>query len=154
MKTVLENIDNILKVWCDDVINGIKTNLDNTGTTASGKTKDSLGYEVKDGALVIYGRPYFRGVEQGRPAGKVPYNFRDILFDWASAKGILSSFGDTPAEQKSALYIVGEFIKNNGTKLYRNGGREDIYTDVIKSELPELEKKVTFATKQTILKKI
>lgn len=152
--TILDDINDVLAQWCEDVINQIKTNLDTTGTTASGKTKDSLGYEVEDGTLVIYGRPYFKGVEEGRPAGKVPYNFQDILFDWASAKGILSNFGDTISKQKSALWLVGQFIKNNGTKLYRNGGREDIYSNVIKSELPELEKRLRFKVTDTIVKNL
>lgn len=152
--TILDDINDVLAQWCEDVINQIKTNLDTTGTTASGKTKDSLGYVVNDGELVIYGRKFFQGVETGRPAGKVPYNFQDILFDWASAKGILSNFGDTISKQKSALWLVGQFIKNNGTKLYRNGGREDIYSNVIKDALPELNKKLGFKVQQTLVKNI
>ena len=118
MTTIIEDINEVLAKWCEDVITQIKTNLDSTGTTASGNTKNSIGYEVEDGTLVIYGRPYFKGVEEGRPAGKVPYNFQDILFDWASDKGILSSFGDTVAKQRSALWLVGQFIKNNGTQIF------------------------------------
>ena len=154
MNTIIDDINNVLAQWCKDVISQIKTNLDTTGTTATGKTKESLVYEVSDGSCVIYGRPYFKSVENGRPAGKVPYNFKDILYEWASAKGILSKFGDTVAKQKSTLWIIGQFIKNNGTKLYRNGGRRDIYTNVLESELPELEKKIGFKVEESILSNI
>lgn len=152
MSAYTEELDSILSDWGNRVADRIKSNLDTTGTTASGRTKDSIEVVALDGELTIYGRRFFEGVETGRPAGKIPYRFQDILYDWASAKGILANFGDTEYKQRSALYMVGQFIKNHGTKLYRDGGRETIYTNVITEMLPELEEKLTIAVKESILR--
>lgn len=152
MSAYTEELDSVLSDWGNRVAERIKSNLDTTGTTASGRTKDSIEVVAIDGELTIYGRRFFDGVETGRPAGKIPYRFQDILYDWASAKGILANFGDTEYKQRSALYMVGQFIKNHGTKLYRDGGRTSIYTDVITEMLPELEDKLTFIIKQSILR--
>lgn len=150
----IEEMNKVLSEWAQEVIDRIKYNLDFTGTTASGKTKDSLRYEVETdeygGKLTIFGRQYFQGVEEGRPAGRIPYKFQDILYTWAEAKGILSKFGDTESKQRSALYMVGQFIKEHGTQLYRDGGRLDIYTNTFDMELPKLRDKVAYHIKQTI----
>lgn len=150
--TFIDDINDVLAQWAEGVISGIRQNLDSTGTTASGRTKESLRYVVDNGTLTIFGRPYFRSVEEGRGPGGIPYRFQDILYEWAQAKGILSNFGDTEAKQRSALYMVGQFIRKNGTKLYRNGGRDDIYTDVIESEMPKLNELLTAAITETIAK--
>lgn len=150
--TEIHNLDEMLSEWAENVIVRIQENLDSTGTTASGKTKESLEYELTDTGVRILGRQYFRGVEEGRPAGGIPYKFQDILYDWAKAKGILSSFGDTESKQRSALYMVGQFIKNNGTRLYREGGRTSIYTDVIEEMLPALEDEIAIEVVETILR--
>lgn len=148
------DVSKILEEWAENVIIRIQDNLDSTGTTASGKTKESLRYEIEGDEfsqkLTIYGRQYFQGVEEGRGAGKIPYKFQDILYDWAEAKGILQNFGDTERKQRSVLYIVGQSIKNHGTQLYQDGGRLDIYTNVINEELPKLKEDVSFFVKQNI----
>ncbi len=146
----LHNLDEMLSEWAENVIVRIQENLDSTGTTASGKTKESLEYELTDTGVRILGRQYFRGVEEGRPAGGIPYKFQDILYDWAKAKGILSSFGDTESKQRSALYMVGQFIKNNGTRLYREGGRTDIFSNVINEEVENLAEKIFFSISESI----
>ena len=149
--TEIHNLDEMLSEWAENVIVRIQENLDSTGTTASGKTKESLEYELTDTGVRILGRQYFRGVEEGRPAGGIPYKFQDILYDWAKAKGILSSFGDTESKQRSALYMVGQFIKNNGSKLYREGGRTDIYSDVINEEVENLTEKIFLNISESIV---
>lgn len=149
--TEIHNLDEMLSEWAENVVVRIQENLDSTGTTASGKTKESLEYELTDTGVRILGRQYFRGVEEGRPAGGIPYKFQDILYDWAKAKGILSSFGDTESKQRSALYMVGQFIKNNGTKLYREGGRTDIYSDVINEEVENLTEKIFLNISESIV---
>lgn len=149
-----DDMTKILSEWAENVIIQIQDNLDSTNTTASGRTKDSLRYEISDDefsqTLRIYGRPYFQGVEEGRGAGKVPFKFTDILFQWATDKGIITQFGDTESKQRSVLYVVGQSIKAHGTRLYREGGRNDIFSNVINEELPKLEDDVSFFVKQSI----
>lgn len=135
----METYTEVLANWADEVIRKIQANLQATGTNASGKTSQSLEYTIDDGELTIYGRQYFQGVEQGRPGGKVPYNFTDIIRKWMDDKGVANQFGDTESEKRSAAYMIGQFIKNNGSRLYRQGGRSDIYSNVLDEEVPKLE---------------
>ena len=149
--TFIDDINEVLAQWAEGVISGIRQNLETTGTNASGKTSASLKYVVGNGELTIFGRPYFRSVEEGRGPGGIPYRFTDILYEWAQAKGILSNFGDTEAKQRSALYMVGQFIKRNGTSLFRKGGRDDIYSSVINDEMPKLNEMLTATITETII---
>lgn len=148
------DVSEILKEWAENVIIRIQDNLDSTGTTASGKTKESLRYEIEGDEfsqkLTIYGRQYFQGVEEGRGAGKVPYDFVDILYKWATAKGIIGNFGSDEDEQRDVLKIIAWSIRHHGTQLHIKGGRLDIYTNVINEELPKLEDDVSFFLKQSI----
>lgn len=146
------DLQQVLTEWAENVIGKIQSNLDSTGTTASGKTKESLRYEVNDNQLIIYGRQYFRSVEEGRGAGNIPYKFNDILYKWAEAKGILANFGETESQQRSAMYAVGQFIKKNGTQLYIKGGRTDIYSNVLNDEVPVLMDQIGWMVMDTIVK--
>lgn len=149
--TDLLNLDNLLSEWAEGVIAKIQANMDSTGTNASGRTSASLGYEITDTGLQIYGRQWFRGVEQGRPGGRVPYRFQDIIRQWMSDKGIEARFGATESEKRSAAYMIAQFIKNNGTELYRDGGRDDIYTTVFQEELPKLEEEIKIGVNDILL---
>lgn len=148
----LEDLNEILLKWGEQVADKIKRNLDDTGTTASGKTKNSIEVVVVDGDLQIIGRQYFRSVEEGRTAGKIPYKFNEIIRQWMDDKGIADNFGTKEYEKRNAAWIIAQKIKNSGTKLYRDGGRTDIYTDVINEELPKLFNEISGKVTQTIVK--
>lgn len=151
---ITDDLNEILEKWAGDVVKRIQSNLSTTGTNASGRTSESLEYTVENGELTIYGRRYFEGVEIGRPAGRVPYRFGDIIYQWAKDKGIVSQFGSTDREQRSVSWAIAQFIKKNGTSLYRKGGREDIFTSVIDDELPKLEDMILVNVKDSILERI
>lgn len=142
MNNIIE-LDAILSAWAENVIQRIQANLESTGTNASGRTSDSLEYELTDTGLMIVGRPYFQGVEQGRPGGKVPYRFQDIIRKWMAEKGIENQFGEKEWQKRNAAYMIANFIAENGTKLYREGGRTDIYSDVIDEELEKLGEQIS-----------
>lgn len=135
----MDGLNEILAKWADGVVKKIQANMESTGTNASGRTSQSLEYTVDGGEITIYGRKYFQGVEQGRPGGRVPYNFTSIIRKWMDDKGISGQFGQTESEKRSAAYLIAKFIKEHGTQLYRKGGRDDIYTNVLEEELPALE---------------
>lgn len=152
------DLTKILDDWAADVVTAIRVNLEETGTNASGRTSESLEYTITDdNHIIITGRPYFRSVEEGRPAGKVPYNFTDIISQWIDDKGIASHFGITnEKEKRSVAYLIGRKIKEEGTDLYNKGGREDVYTNVIESMVGELQEAVAdgykAAVERTIVK--
>ena len=152
MNTFIDDINEVLEQWASNVVVKIKSNLDSTGTTASGRTKESIEYTVDNGTLVITGRPYFRSVEEGRGPGGIPYGFTDIIRQWMKDKNIESKFGETESQKRSAAYMIGQFIKNNGSSLYRKGGRDDIYSSVINDEMPKLNEMLTAAITETIVK--
>jgi len=154
MNGYIENLNEILLKWGEHVAERIKTNLDTTNTTASGKTKQSVEVVVGDGELTIYGRPFFQGVETGRGAGKIPYKFTDIIRQWMTDKGIEDRFGDKEWQKRNAAYLIAQKIKDSGTKLYRDGGITSIYTDVINEELPKLEEEIRIKVVDSILRNI
>lgn len=154
MSAYTEELDSVLSDWGNRVADRIKSNLDTTGTTASGRTKDSIEVVALDGELTIYGRRFFEGVETGRPAGKIPYRFQDIIRQWMSDKAIEDQFGQKEWQKRNAAYLIAQKIKDSGTKLYRDGGRTSIYTDVINEELPKLEEEIRIKVVDSILRNI
>lgn len=152
--TYLDELDKVLLEWGNRVADRIRTNLDETGTTASGRTKDSVQVVVGGGELTIYGRQYFRSVEEGRPAGKIPYRFQDIIRQWMKDKGVESQFGEKEWQRRNASYMIAQKIKNEGSRLYRNGGRSDIYSNVIAEELPKLEEQISVVIGETIAREL
>lgn len=151
---MIRSLDDIITEWGEDVIGKIRRNLDDTGTTASGKTKQSLELVKTDKGFQIVGRQYFRSVEEGRPEGGIPYRFQDIIRKWMDDKGVASQFGSTESEKRSAAWLIAQKIKNEGSRLYRNGGRDDIYTSVINEELPELFHWIEGSVTETIIKEL
>lgn len=147
----LDEINDILEQWASQVVVEIQENLDRTGTNASGRTRESLEYELTESGVRILGRQYFQGVEQGRPGGKVPYRFQDIIRKWMDEKGIANQFGSTEREKRSAAYFISRFIKENGTKLYREGGRTDIFSNVIDEEVDNLADQILFTIEESIV---
>jgi hypothetical protein len=106
-----------------ELVNGIRANLGSTGTTATGKTSQSLRFEIsQEGTktrLKLFGRPFFMTVETGRkatPNKKPSREFIENLKPWAEARGI----------PEGAVWAIATKINKLGTNLWRAGGREDI----------------------------
>jgi hypothetical protein len=106
-----------------ELVNGIRANLGSTGTTATGKTSQSLRFEIsQEGTktrLKLFGRPFFMTVETGRkatPNKKPSREFIENLKPWAEARGI----------PEGAVWAIATKINKLGTNLFRAGGREDI----------------------------
>lgn len=99
------------------------------GQKASGRTIASLRVEVNDDNGTLFGRQAFGVLETGRKPGKVPKGFYQIIQQWVLDKGIHVN------NPKSFSYFVARKIAQEGTQLYREGGRADIYS-------PEIEKTI------------
>lgn len=95
------------------------------GQKASGKTITSLHVELSENGGILWGRQAFEVLESGRKGGKVPKGFYQIIQQWVKDKGIQV---DKP---KTFSYFVARKIAREGTQLYRNGGRGDIYSKEI-----------------------
>lgn len=117
----------------------IISNMEAAGQRATGRTADSMSVAVEGegvhytglltarpffGALETGSRPwskqYTRKTKDGREVPSPPKFFVDIIDEWATAKGLALS-----------PYLVARKIMTDGSKLYRDGGRTDIFTPVV-----------------------
>lgn len=101
-------------------------NQKSSGQVASGRTIASMKVEVTEDGGVLCGRSPFGTLETGRKPGKVPAGFWKIIRQWMEDKGIQVQKPD------SFAYLVARKIANEGTQLFRNGGRDDIYSPEVK----------------------
>ncbi|MEJ8747612.1 MULTISPECIES: hypothetical protein [Phocaeicola] len=119
---VMELVSSELEALKQKVIENQK----NSGQVASGRTIASMKVEVTEDGGVLWGRSPFGTLETGRKPGKVPAGFWRIIRQWMDDKGIQAQKPD------SFAYLVARKIANEGTQLFRNGGRDDIYSPEVK----------------------
>lgn len=128
------------------------------GQKASGRTADSLRVELKSGEGILWGRSFFDVLETGRKGGHVPYNFQDIIREWLNNKGIKANpipyKTDRPhkytAQERgdmSLSYFIARKIKRDGTKLFRVGGRADIYSNEVPQAIERVKTRIAGALK-------
>lgn len=106
-----------------DLINDVRINLGRTGTNATNKTSQSLRVQInQEGSKIkmqLYGRPFFMTVQTGRkptPDKKPSREMVDNIREWMDARGM----------DETKAWAVATNINKKGTKLWRQGGREDI----------------------------
>lgn len=106
-----------------DLINDVRINLGRTGTNATNKTSQSLRVQInQEGSKIkmqLYGRPFFMTVQTGRkptPDKKPSREMVDNIREWMDARGM----------DETKAWAVATNINKRGTKLWRQGGREDI----------------------------
>lgn len=96
----------------------------------TGKTAESVGYEVRatasESTLMITAKPFFRVVETGRGPTRPDYQrgektLVEAIKEWLSAKGL----------EQGLAYAIAKSIHKKGTKLYQQGGRKDVFSNVI-----------------------
>ena len=123
------NIHDILTRALNDARERIQTNLALTGTNASGRTSDSLEVVIEGNTGTLLGRQAFGTVETGRKAGRVPYGFKHIIYQWMQDKGVHAEVSGRRSQfsaDMSMAYLIAQKIANDGSRLYRDGGRDDI----------------------------
>lgn len=107
------------------------------GQKASGRTVASLHVETDNDGGILFGRKAFGTLETGRRGGKVPKGFYHIIYQWMQDKGIQVE------KPKSFAYLVARKIAREGTKLYRQGGRDDIYSNEIPKTTENVLSRIT-----------
>lgn len=126
-----------LELW----ISQIRTNIDREGANASGNARRSLRVNVDGNKFQIVACDYFPMLESGYDGKNppAPRNFSTIIEQWTRDKGM--TFQDEE-ERKDVAGRIAYFIRENGTKLHRQGGRTSIYTDVIDAQLGGFKKRL------------
>lgn len=122
-----EEIRQILLEELEDLRRRITENMGKADQIVTGKTRDSMQVSVQGNAGVLTGRQAFATLETGsRPWSKKPKRppkwFADLIGEWIDAKGLDLN-----------QWAVAHSIIHKGSKLYREGGRTDVYS-------PELQK--------------
>lgn len=133
-----EDVARMLREELEYLRQHIAENMDAADQTVTGKTKNSLQIEITEtnGDIygVLYGRQAFATLERGsrpwsRQPKKVPRFFADIIGEWIKNRGL---------DGKLNKWAVARTIISEGSKLYREGGRADIYTPEIQKTLDRL----------------
>jgi len=147
----------------------IADNLDETGTTASGQTKESLDVKTFVDGCILYGRKAFATVETGRKEGSIPFDFVEIIRRWAISKGIrpdpiqyIRQESErwrpkyTPEERGMNAFAgsVAYTIRERGTQLHRNNGRNDIFSNEIQKTVEIIKSRLTELYKQLAIEKL
>jgi len=132
-------VNAILKNFAEEVIAGIKQNIETLNATGkgpmdtTGETKNSLAYRIDAEGLTIYSsKKFFTVVETGRGPTKPGAaagspTVRENIEGWIKAKGI------TPngISIKSLAYLISRKIHEEGSLLYRQGGKSGVISNVI-----------------------
>lgn len=124
----------ILAKYGTSTVKRIQDNMQATGSNATGKTSQSVRFQVETSntkqALKIFGRAYFFSVETGRKAtpqyDKPSEDFVKSIQEWMQAKGM-----------PGTAYAIAKSIHKKGTRLFQTGGREDIISNVVNQSLIE-----------------
>lgn len=137
--TINPSIRKILTDELTDLKGRIAQNILTARSNATGKTIQSMQVRVTEsnGAYTgeLSGRPFFGALETGSKPWTKQYKhppkfFRDIIQEWIDAKGLSLN-----------AYLVARKIMNAGTSLYREGGRDTIYSREIPGTIDRINEK-------------
>lgn len=151
----------ILQEELEKIRMNIISNHLKAGQKASGRTAASMHVEVSEDSGTLWGRNAFGVLETGRKAGRVPKDFQGIIMQWMKDKGIQAApipyltnrpHKYTP-QQRGTLrmsYLIARKIRREGTKLFRAGGRQDIYSPEIEKTMERIETRMVSLIKSKI----
>ena len=114
----------------------IGTNMETADQIATGKTRDGMRVEVRGLAGVLTGRQAFATLEKGsrpwsRQPKRTPKWFADLIGEWIDAKDLDLN-----------KWAVARSLITKGSKLYRSGGRADIYSPELQKTMDAIGKRV------------
>ena len=99
------------------LIADLKKSLDAAGTTASGKTKESLHSVIVSGSYKLYGRAFIFGLEYGRKPSSPTGNgsLKGIILKWINDKGIIPK---DKISKDTLAFLIARKIHREGDLLY------------------------------------
>lgn len=135
-------IEEMMREVFEQVRRDIIARHEQAGQVASGRTRDSLRSEIVPGmssvTATLYGRKYFAALETGsKPWAKQyqhpPKPFVETIAEWMKDKGITGV----------SAYLVARKIMQEGSSLYRSGGRNDIFTPVMQDAERKIDEQIS-----------
>lgn len=141
----------ILELGLNNLRASIIQRSTDAGQRASGHTYEQI---TVDNVSATHGElrgPTWIGVlEDGRGPGKVPYNFAEVIMEWATYKGISFASADPVTFERWAQGVAWH-IRKHGTKLYQSGQHLDIFeTPVAEFEKWLIDQLRQFYTQQIV----
>ena len=123
------------------------------GQKASGRTMESLRVETNEDEGTLWGRQAFGVLETGRKDGKVPMGFQAIIRQWMKDKGIKVApipyktnrphkYTEQERGEMSLSFLIARKIRLEGTRLFRKGGRSDIYSQEVPLAVQRIKKRM------------
>lgn len=149
-----ENIGKVLTEELSRLAERIKENHRRAGQVASGRTLRSITCEVQGNVGTLWGREPFGTLEAGRRPGGVPLGFAQIIRQWIidkelpvqpipyirkPSKNWQPKYSPEERGLRSMAGAIAHKIRKQGTSLFRQGGRADIYSN----EIPDTIERVT-----------
>lgn len=129
-------IRKILAEELDALRQRIGANMETADQIATGKTRDGMRVEVRGLSGVLTGRQAFATLERGsrpwsRKPKRTPKWFADLIGEWIDAKDLDLN-----------KWAVARSLITKGSKLYRSGGRADIYSPELQKTMDAIGKRV------------
>ena len=113
----------IVNVRGIELVNNIRANIGASGQNATMRTSNSLRFEITgEGTKIkfkLFGREFFMAIQTGRrptPDKKPSRGMIQNITMWVAARGI----------DESAIWGIATKIQQEGTQLWKEGGRTDI----------------------------
>lgn len=119
-------VEAILKNFAEETIAGIRSRIPNV----TGQSAESLGYRIVGTELIIFSSmKYFTVLETGRKPGKRPPI--SVIEQWIKDKPIIPDGIST----KSLAFLIARKIGEEGSLLYRNGGKSGVISQSINDQI-------------------
>lgn len=120
----------------------ISQSISANGQTASGRTQQSLRFDIEGNTLFVYAMNNLFSLEDGvHPndvKGLTKNYFAMRLYQWSIDKGL--SFANNK-ERATFAYRVEKKIRNSGSRLF-GIGRKDVYSDKVDISMQRLSDKL------------
>ncbi len=135
-----EEVRSIVEDELEKLAERIRQNHTEAGQVASGRTRNSISVETSGDNVVtgtLYGRAFFGALETGSKPWRRQYKtpprpFVQVIQQWIDDKGLdLNAF------------LTARKIMREGSKLFRDGGRDDIYSNEIPEALDTIASEVS-----------
>lgn len=135
-------IEDMMREVFEQMRRDIIARHEQAGQVASGRTRDSLRSEIVPGmssvTATLYGRKFFAALETGsKPWAKQyqhpPKPFVETIAEWMKDKGITGV----------SAYLVARKIMQEGSSLYRSGGRNDIFTPAMQDAERKIDEQIS-----------
>lgn len=161
----------------DELRKRIIANMQREGAVATGNTIRSLRVEQRlfGAALISAQRMPFGVLETGRKPGNVPQpiihgvpvGFAAIIYRWMQAKGIhatdvkkpknpwiVATRTDQEKADRSLSFAIATSIMKRGTKLFREGGRDTIYSQEIPKTIDRVRERLSRLISAEVMEQI